>query len=215
MRWDPKGAGMIAVSEPVVTALTRMYIETQPIGIAVWVFVSVIASALELVGALRRRPEATKKDRGSFIVLRICIIPGVVLLGLSVKFVPAAEIRPPLGAAIAGIVIFSAGESLRVWSRITLGRYFTYQVMTSKDQPVITSGPYRILRHPSYAGLLLMVIGVGAAFGNWLGLAALTLATLLGLSYRIYVEEKALLEELGDNYHTYAEHHKRLIPFVW
>lgn len=58
---------MIAVSEPVVMALTKPYIETQPIGIAVWVFVSVIASALELVGALRRRPEATKKDRGSFM----------------------------------------------------------------------------------------------------------------------------------------------------
>lgn len=68
------------------------------------------------------------------------------------RFVPAAEIRPPLVAVITGIVVFSAGEALRIWSRITLGRYFTYQVMTSKDQPVITSGPYRILRHPSYSG---------------------------------------------------------------
>ena len=215
MRWDPEGAGMAAMSAPVVVALTKPYIGTHPIGIVVWVVVSVIASALELVGALRGRAEATKKDKGSFLVLHICIIPGVILLGLSAKFVPAAEIRPPLVAMIAGIVIFSAGEALRVWSRITLGRYFTYQVMTSKDQPVITSGPYRILRHPSYAGVLLMAIGAGATFGNWLGLAALTLTTLLGLSYRIYVEEKALLQELGDSYHAYAEHHKRLIPFVW
>jgi protein-S-isoprenylcysteine O-methyltransferase Ste14 len=87
--------------------------------------------------------------------------------------------------------------------------------MTSSDQPVITSGPYRFLRHPSYSGMLLISIGAGAAWGNWLGLGVLTLMTLVGLTYRIYVEEKALLEELGDRYRTYADHHKRLIPFVW
>jgi protein-S-isoprenylcysteine O-methyltransferase Ste14 len=116
---------------------------------------------------------------------------------------------------IAGIVIFSAGEALRVSAKVALGRYFTYTVMTSSDQPVITSGPYRSLRHPSYTGILLIVIGAGAVWGNWLGLGVLTLMTLVGLVYRIHVEEKALLEELGERYRTYAEHHKRLIPFVW
>ena len=53
------------------------------------------------------------------------------------------------------------------------------------------------------------------SIGNWLGLAALTVATFIGLAYRINVEEKALIEDLGDRYRTYAEHHKRLIPFIW
>jgi protein-S-isoprenylcysteine O-methyltransferase Ste14 len=87
--------------------------------------------------------------------------------------------------------------------------------MTSGDQPVITTGPYRSLRHPSYTGILLIAIGAGAVWGNWLGLSVLTMMTLVGLVYRISVEEKALLEDLGDRYRTYAEHHKRLIPFVW
>jgi protein-S-isoprenylcysteine O-methyltransferase Ste14 len=52
--------------------------------------------------------------------------------------------------------------------------------------------------------------------GNWLGLGVLTLMTSVGLVYRIDVGERALLEgELGDRYRIYAEHHKRLIPFVW
>jgi protein-S-isoprenylcysteine O-methyltransferase Ste14 len=102
-----------------------------------------------------------------------------------------------------------------VWSKVALGRYFTYTVQTSSDQPVITSGPYRFVRHPSYTGILLIAIGIGAALGNWLGLGALTLLTLVALAYRIHVEEIALLEDLGDRYRTYAEHHKRLIPFVW
>jgi protein-S-isoprenylcysteine O-methyltransferase Ste14 len=87
--------------------------------------------------------------------------------------------------------------------------------MTSSDQPVITSGPYRWLRHPSYTGILLIAIGAGAAWGNWLGLGVLTLMTLVALVYRIRVEERALLEELGDSYRTYADLHRRLIPFIW
>ena len=180
-----------------------------------WIAVAAVTAAIEIAGVFRQRAEATSRDRGSQIVLRACVAPAAVLLVLSPRIAPAAEIRPPFVCAVAGIVIFAAGEALRVWAKVTLGRYFTYTVMTSSDQPVITGGPYRFVRHPSYTGMLLIAIGIGAAFGNWLGLGALVLAVLVGLGYRIHVEEKALLEELGDRYRTYAEHHKRLIPFVW
>jgi protein-S-isoprenylcysteine O-methyltransferase Ste14 len=192
----------------------KPYVETHPIGL-VWLVVWVAAGFIEFSGAFRGRSEATKKDRGSLILIRGCATIAVVLLLLSPKIAPAAEIRPPLVSVVAGIVIFAAGEGLRVWAKVALGRYFTYTVQTSGDQPVITSGPYRVLRHPSYTGILLMVIGAGATWGNWLGLGALTLMTLVGLSYRIHVEEKALLNDLGDRYRSYAEDHKRLIPFVW
>jgi protein-S-isoprenylcysteine O-methyltransferase Ste14 len=192
----------------------KPYVETHPIGL-VWVALWVITAVIELAGAARRRDEATKKDRGSRFVLRITVIPAVFVLAVSPKIAPAAEIHPPLVAVVIGMVVFAAGEALRVWAKVALGRYFTYTVMTSSDQPVITSGPYRYVRHPSYTGILLIAIGAGAVWGNWLGLAGLTLGTLVGLVYRIYVEEKALLEELGERYRTYAEVHKRLVPFVW
>jgi protein-S-isoprenylcysteine O-methyltransferase Ste14 len=195
-------------------ALVKPYVETHSIR-AVWLVVWITAGIIELSGTLRRRPEATRRDRGSLVVLRLCVLPAVVLLLLSPKIAPAAEIRPPLVSVVAGIVIFSAGEALRVSAKVALGRYFTYTVQTSGDQPVITSGPYRLLRHPSYTGILLMMIGAGATWGNWLGLGVLTLAAFLGLSYRIHVEEKALLKDLGDRYRSYSEDHKRLIPFVW
>ena len=192
----------------------KPYVETHPIGL-VWVALWVITAVIELAGAARRRDEATKKDRGSRFVLRITVIPAVFVLAVSPKIAPAAEIHPPLVAVVIGMVVFAAGEALRVWAKVALGRYFTYTVMTSSDQPVITSGPYRYVRRPSYTGILLIAIGAGAVWGNWLGLAGLTLGTLVGLVYRIYVEEKALLEELGERYRTYAEVHKRLVPFVW
>jgi protein-S-isoprenylcysteine O-methyltransferase Ste14 len=205
---------MTSVTVPIVAAVMKPYVETHAIGV-VWLVVWITAGVIELAGAGRRRAEATKRDRGSQIVLRVCVIPAVLLLVLSPRIAPGADIRHPLVSSVVGIVIFSAGEAMRVWSKVALGRYFTYTVQTSSDQPVITSGPYRFLRHPSYTGILLIAIGAGAVWGNWLGLAVLTLMTLVAVVYRIYVEEKALLEELGDRYRTYAEHHKRLIPFVW
>ena len=196
------------------SAIAKPYLEMHPVG-KVFLGVAVVSGFLEISGAFRSRTEATTRDRGSQIVLRACSIPGVVLLLLAPRILPAADIRPPLVAAVVGTVIFASGEALRVWARLTLGRYFTYTVQTSSDQPVIASGPYRVLRHPSYSGVLLMVTGAGVAWGNWLGLGALALLTFVGLSYRINVEEKALLEELGDRYRAFAEHRKRLIPFVW
>ncbi len=139
----------------------------------------------------------------------------MVVVAVAPRIVPGADIHPPFVAVVVGIVVFSAGEALRVWARATLGRYFTYAVMTSRDQPVITSGPYRFVRHPSYTGVLLIALGVGLAFANWLGLAAIAVATLAGLRYRIHVEERALLEDLGERYAAFAEHRKRLIPSVW
>jgi protein-S-isoprenylcysteine O-methyltransferase Ste14 len=198
----------------VLVALSKPYVETHSIR-GVWLAVGVMTGVIELLGVGRRRAEATNKDRGSQIVLRVCTVPAAVVLVFSPTLLPAAEIRPPLVSAIVGIVLVAAGEALRVWSKATLGRYFTYTVMTSSDQPVITSGPYRLVRHPSYTGIMLIVLGVGAAWGNWLGLGVLTLMTFLGLRYRIYVEETALAQALGDRYRSYAEHHKRLIPFVW
>jgi protein-S-isoprenylcysteine O-methyltransferase Ste14 len=56
---------------------------------------------------------------------------------------------------------------------------------------------------------------VGAVEGNWIGLVALASMTLVGLGYRIHIEEQALFEDLGDRYRSYAEHHKRLVPFIW
>lgn len=205
---------MIFTAVETAVATTKPYVEGHPIGI-VWGVVGIATAAIELTGALRRRPEATHQDRGSFLALRFFMLPGVLLLGFAPRILPSAEIRPPLVPIVVGLVIFAAGEALRVWAKVALGRYFTYTVMTSRDQPVITSGPYHYVRHPSYTGLLLMMVGAGAAYGNWVGLAGLVVAGFGGLRYRIYVEEKALMEALGDPYRSYAEHHKRLIPYVW
>jgi protein-S-isoprenylcysteine O-methyltransferase Ste14 len=87
--------------------------------------------------------------------------------------------------------------------------------MVSPDQPVVTNGPYRMVRHPAYAGGLLICIGVGLMSANWVGLAAMTLLPLAVIVWRIHIEENALLTTLDGRYRSYASHHKRLVPLIW
>ncbi len=175
--------------------------------LAVWL-------VIEFRKGLNRRAEATNTDRGSLAFLRAFVVAGALFAALASKVAATAF---SYGLVIFGIslTIAWAGIALRWWSFRTLGRYFTFTVMTSANQPVITTGPYRFLRHPSYAGLLLIIAGIGFSYGNWLSLACLISFPLIGFVYRIRVEEAALSATLGDAYTSYARGRKRLIPFVW
>jgi protein-S-isoprenylcysteine O-methyltransferase Ste14 len=185
------------------------------VALLVWLALNLVSFAFEFVQWQQRRAEATKTDKGSYRLLLAGAAIGVVLLVSAPTIAPAAAIRPNPVAFAIGIAVFLAGFGMRRWSEMTLGRYFTFQVMTSADQPVITSGPYRFVRHPGYTGVLLVVVGSGLVAGNWLGLGGWTLLVAVPLLYRIHVEEIALLAALGDRYRAYAAHHKRLVPLIW
>lgn len=116
--------------------------------------------------------------------------------------------------AFGGIVIL-CGTTLRAWSIRTLGRYFRSTVMIQPGHEVVTAGPYQYVRHPSYSGILLNVLGVGIGLGSWPGLPVLLIFTFLGLYQRIRVEEHALGASLGQPYQDYMRRTKRLIPFLY
>jgi len=163
-----------------------------------------------------RRTGATAVARvGGRIVVLACLIVTAAVVNLAPHVVPAATIRPGAVAFAAGMVVLLAGLVLRGWSFKTLGQYFTHTVMVSSDQPVIVTGPYRVLRHPSYAGLILAGLGIGLASANWAGLAGLMLLSITALLWRIHIEDSALAATLGDRYRAYAAQHKRLVPLVW
>jgi len=175
----------------------------------------IIWAVCEVRQALQRRAEATRVDRGSHIAIRFAILVGVLGAVLAKKSAPSAMIGPPGLAAWIGLVVLWCGVGLRLWAFQTLGRYFTFTVQTSDDQPVISAGPYRVIRHPGYAGILIAVIGIGFVIDNWGSLVVLSVALACGLIYRITVEERALSQDLGGRYQAYAKNHKRLIPFIW
>jgi protein-S-isoprenylcysteine O-methyltransferase Ste14 len=185
---------------PVVVALI--------VAAGIWYFI-------ETRQALLQRPEARSADRMSTRVVRASAVIAAAIAIAAQRTVPSA--RMPFGslALWIGLAFLACGTGLRLWSFRSLGRYFTFTVQTSQDQPVISAGPYRVIRHPGYTGSLLAVMGVGFLLRNWLSLVILSGVIFCGLVYRIRVEERALSRDLGGRYQVYAEGRKRLVPFIW
>lgn len=140
------------------------------------------------------------------------IVGGIlVALHLTWAAIPVGR----LALFIAGITLMVLGLALRAWSVIVLGRNFTVYVQVRDEQPVVDTGPYRLLRHPSYTGLLLVCLGIGVALGNWLALVVVLVVPTAAILTRIRVEERALLAGIGEPYRRFMATRKRLIPWVW
>ena len=172
----------------------------------------------ELIWSLRRRPdrEAVVNDRWSSRVLLACIWLGISAAWACAYALPQFAIRWERPALFdLGILLMLSGMALRWYSISVLGRFFTVQVAIQPHHDIVERGPYRVLRHPSYSGALLTILGFGLALGNIPALLAALMPTALGYAYRIAVEERALLEALGDAYGRYMNHTKRIIPFVF
>ena len=118
----------------------------------------------------------------------------------------------PLSASL-GLVLFALGLALAVWARLHIGRNWGTP-MTQKVEPeLVTSGPYHLVRHPIYSGIL--VAGVGTAIAlSWVWLIAVVLAGIYFL-YSATVEERYLTEQFPDSYPQYKHSTKMLVPFVF
>ncbi|MGA7194494.1 MAG: isoprenylcysteine carboxylmethyltransferase family protein [Anaerolineales bacterium] len=114
-----------------------------------------------------------------------------------------------------GIFLMLAGVSFRWYSIRVLGKFFTRQVAIQPGQTVVENGPYHWIRHPSYSGALLTIFGLGLVFGNWLSLIGVIAIAFIGYSYRVSVEEKTLVEALGEPYRQYMKRTKRFLPFLY
>jgi protein-S-isoprenylcysteine O-methyltransferase Ste14 len=164
----------------------------------------------------RRGKGSARVDRGTrdlnFISILVGIGGAAALSSLSRFFFPGGR---TVAVFWIGILAMLAGLGLRIWAVSTLGAAFRTTVETHSGQKVIQQGPYRLIRHPSYSGILLMCLGYGVAVQNWLSLAAAVLLPLAALLYRMRVEEAALRESLGPEYAEYQRRTRRLIPWVW
>lgn len=186
------------------------------------VLVGIVALG-ELPTLGQRRPGSRSADRGSYAAISVLMAAGY---WAAFYFAGRSAGDPAFRAAHAGVyfgrwsawlgaILAVGGTLFRQWAIRTLGAFFTRSVRVSADQTVVQDGPYRWVRHPSYTGAMFAAAGVGLALGNAVSLACLLAAILPGFAYRITVEEKALVETLGEPYRAYRARTKRLIPFVW
>ena len=169
--------------------------------------------------AWRRRgsnlANAKSADAGTLPLLWV-VIASSIGAGLMIALWGVGPRLPrgfPWGAASVGV--FALGAALRWWAVVHLGRFFTVDVTVAADHRVIDTGPYRVMRHPSYTGVLMQFAGWALSLGNVLALPVVVVPILLGLLYRIRVEEAALRGALGEEYSTYCRRTKRLVPGVY
>jgi protein-S-isoprenylcysteine O-methyltransferase Ste14 len=190
---------------------------TQPAARGIFDVVVLAWVALELrarVGS--RRNPAPRVERGSLVVVLASLYAGVFcgfFLPGHLRFAAIAEGRWAL--FVAGMVVACLGIALRQWAVALLGESFTVDVRVRPGQAVVERGPYRWVRHPAYTGLIMTFVGFGLALGNSASLLALAALPTVGLVVRIRVEERALLDGLGEPYRRFAATRKRLLPGVW
>jgi len=170
-----------------------------------------------VTSVLKRSTDTTRaRDHGSLLLIVILWWTGILLDFLLSFFLAQAAIFWKRAAIFyLGISLMLAGIALRLYTMALLGRYFTFDVAVHSGQQIIQAGPYRYVRHPSYTAALLTLTGFGLALGNWAGLLAALACLSFAYSYRIPVEEAALLETLGQPYARYRARTWRLVPFLY
>ena len=155
-------------------------------------------------------------DQGSRALIGITLWSGVLGAFLLAWTVPAAQIPGSGGPMLlGGLLLMWGGMALRLWAVRTLGHFFRTVVLLHQHHRLVDDGPYRYLRHPSYAGSLLTFAGLGLALGNWLSLLLAVCGALVGFTRRIRIEEATLHAHFGEDYTAYARQTWRLLPFIW
>jgi protein-S-isoprenylcysteine O-methyltransferase len=171
-------------------------------------------------GIVRRAQKAAahadSPDAGSVGVI---VYGGGIAMAIAflLAWVPSLRVPTALNPAVfvIGLATIVAGSLLRRYCFRLLGASFTGDVRARPDQSIITTGPYALVRHPSYSAGMLMNTGMGLALGSWASAALLAVASLAIYSYRITVEERTLVTVLGEPYRQFMRTRRRLIPFIY
>jgi protein-S-isoprenylcysteine O-methyltransferase Ste14 len=159
-----------------------------------------------------------KKDRVRQTIpwswLLVALVAGLALLA---DRLPLAQVRlVPPGAVVTfiGTSLEIAGLALAVWGRRQLGANWSSAASVKEGHELVTSGPYRLVRHPIYAGFLWAMLGAALTEVGLLWIAALAILTPV-FAYRMSVEEKLMAGEFPEQYPEFQRRTKRVIPFVW
>ncbi|MFI5013400.1 MAG: methyltransferase family protein [Hyphomicrobiales bacterium] len=166
--------------------------------------------ARDVKATLRREtPAARLLHVGPLLICAVLFVaPRILPAALDRRFLPSAFLLSWIGS-----LMVAAGLAFAVWARRHLGRNWSGAVALKREHALIRSGPYRFVRHPIYAGLLLAILGSAVAFGEWRGLLGLAFA-FIAIIHRVRAEDALMSETFGEEYRDYRRHTKALLPFL-
>lgn len=154
------------------------------------------------------------RDKGSLRVIMISITVGY-FLSFSIAATKIGRIYYWDTLFVIGLFIVALGLIIRIISIRQLRQYFTYSVSKVENHILIEKGFYKFIRHPGYLGQLIIFTGISVSLSNWLAVILMLLSTLVGYTNRIRVEEKFMIEQIGDKYSDYQKKTKKLIPKIY
>ena len=172
--------------------------------------------AFWVLAARKTKETARQESTGSRLMHHVPLIAGGVLLASSHVLGQDMEGRfhaHTFGWFMVGLALVVVGLGFSVAARMRLGRNWSGTVTLKKNHELIQSGPYALVRHPIYTGLLLALIGTCVAIDRWRALIALA-PLLAGILYKIGIEERFMRAQFGDTYARYCARVKALVPFV-
>lgn len=217
----------LLVVAPILAVLLALLgfetLPTNPLGWFLLLVGVVYIAGIIIVYAIRKehfwesplKGSPTHEERGdrSLWFITLGMIAAFYLSPVEYLYLPAS-LPHTAWMAFSGLGLVFLGSILFVWARRALGKSYSGHVSVKTGQALVQSGPYRLIRHPAYAGYLLMGLGISLGYSSLAGLTSVLLL-LPGLIYRMKVEEQLLTEHFGDAYRQYACKVQRMIPGIW
>lgn len=157
-----------------------------------------------------------KKTRTDGLSMLIIVFAGI--LGFLIPTIDYLFFRQSFTADISffiGSSLAVFGLVFRIYSIRVLGRFFTARVEIKNDHELIRTGPYRMIRHPSYLGAWIMYLGTSIILQSLVGFIFCAVSFFLAYSYRTKIEEQSLGEQLGSAYTAYQSETWKMIPYVF
>lgn len=180
-----------------------------------WLGLIFFASELLLTISRRSQGGGVKQDRSTLRMIWLVILASIAAGLFVATHWKAAALPDPDLFKLVGVALFVPGLILRWWAIIVLGRFFTVDVQIASDHKVVESGPFAVVRHPSYTGVLMAFVGFALSIGNWAAFLVVVVPIFLAFIRRMNVEEQALAGTLGMRYTDYMRRTKRLIPGIY
>lgn len=211
---------------PVLLALTLLFLSLSAAGWDGWaalladparatfVVISLAATVIALLSPLSVSTGKREDASNRWILLPGMVVP--LMAAWAVAYLDRRDRWVVDGETVrwVGVAILLAGCLLRIWPMFVLGRRFSALVAIQQGHTLVTDGPYRWVRNPSYLGALLGGLGWTLVFRSVPGLMVVALSTWL-IIVRIDAEEALLASEFGDEYDTYRRRTWRIVPWVY
>lgn len=183
--------------------------------LAEWIFiaVSVIWLAEFVIFRNRNTDKGDQVEKRSFLVIFFALLT-TIFLAIGLQEIQSYEIAAEI-LRWSGLLLFAAGVFLRLWGIVHLKNQFTRHVTVSEGDQIVSTGPYRKLRHPLYTGLLLIALGMALFFTSLIAAVWGALVVTWSLIRRIESEEQLLLKKFGPEYGHWMESRARLLPYIY